>query len=218
MRSVLTLLVILCGIASCAPVNEMCAHNEQGMGVACRSVFGYDYEGKEMLAKHEGDIQSLKTRVSIIEANIQSLFFQADLLTKQIQIDNDLLNVYSASSGTMEIEVTNVLNSISSLQTQIVTLQTQVNNQLTQLVSMSLTVEELQANVHVVEVYDFCGNKPGHLNEVGLKLSNGKIMAYFEGNDGERLIVLNAGSYVTTDGTNCHFTVNANGEITNEHY
>jgi hypothetical protein len=73
----------------------------------------------------------------------------------------------------------------------------------------------------VISLIDPCGATPGHYNEVFIKFTNGTMLASFSdsasGNN-TRFSVLVPGSYVTTDGTGCHFTVNSGGVITNEHF
>jgi hypothetical protein len=62
----------------------------------------------------------------------------------------------------------------------------------------------------VVSIFDPCGASGGY-DEVILKLGNGKYIASFSDNasgNNTRLVMLAAGgSYITTDGTNCHFTL-----------
>jgi len=73
----------------------------------------------------------------------------------------------------------------------------------------------------IVEIINPCGNSPSVYDEVFLKLSNGQIVTSFSDNangNNTRFSVLEPGSYRTTDGDNCYFTVNSNGEIVNEHY
>lgn len=68
----------------------------------------------------------------------------------------------------------------------------------------------------IVQIIDPCGDAPGIYDEVILKLSNGTLLASFSDNangNNTRFSVLTAGNYTTTDGSNCHFTVNANGTI-----
>lgn len=68
----------------------------------------------------------------------------------------------------------------------------------------------------VVEIKDVCGDQSG-FDEVLLKLGNGKWLAHFSGSGNNFLTILTPGTYRTTDGTSCHFTVNSNGTITGEH-
>lgn len=63
----------------------------------------------------------------------------------------------------------------------------------------------------IVEIIDPCGQQhPNGYDEVILKLGNGKYLASFSDNANglnTRFGVLKPGSYVTTDGTNCHFII-----------
>lgn len=67
------------------------------------------------------------------------------------------------------------------------------------------------------EMIDPCGDTPGIYDEVLLKLANNSILASFSDNangQNTRLSIVVPGNYVTSDGSNCHFTVNANGSVT----
>ncbi len=66
----------------------------------------------------------------------------------------------------------------------------------------------------IVQIIDPCGNSPSVIDEVLLKLSDGSYLCYFTNNvngDYGRLALLPPGSYVTTDGSACHFTITASG-------
>lgn len=68
----------------------------------------------------------------------------------------------------------------------------------------------------VVQIIDPCGDAPGIYDEVFLKMQNGILIASFSDNangNNTRLSLLVNGSYVTTDGSNCHVTV-SNGSVT----
>lgn len=72
-----------------------------------------------------------------------------------------------------------------------------------------------------VAVIDPCGDKPGLYDEVFFRLANGMLVASFSDNptgNNTRFSVLTAGSYVTTDGSKCYFSVDASGQLYNEHY
>lgn len=70
----------------------------------------------------------------------------------------------------------------------------------------------------IVSVLDPCGDAPGVVDEVLLKLSNGQVLvsfsASFNGHN-TRLALLPPGTYSTTDGSNCIFTLHSNGTVTN---
>lgn len=68
-----------------------------------------------------------------------------------------------------------------------------------------------------------CGDAPGVYDEILIKLANGQLVASFSANangNNTRFAVLTPGTYVTTDGDSCVFTVDSNGDITyeNHHY
>lgn len=72
-----------------------------------------------------------------------------------------------------------------------------------------------------VAVIDPCGDAPGIVDEVLLKLADGTILASFSENangKNTRFALIGPGNYVTTDGSVCKFTINASGDIVNEHY
>lgn len=58
----------------------------------------------------------------------------------------------------------------------------------------------------VIEVIDPCG-KQANNDEVLLRLSDGKLYAYFEQGSHRFLAEITPGNYQTTDGTNCKFRV-----------
>lgn len=66
----------------------------------------------------------------------------------------------------------------------------------------------------IVEVIDPCGDAPGIFDEVLLRMKNGQLLAHFASNQLQFITVLVPGNYVTTDGSSCHFSVDAQMEIT----
>ncbi len=68
----------------------------------------------------------------------------------------------------------------------------------------------------VLEVIDPCGDAPGIYDEVILRLANGQLLTSFSENangKNTRFSILTPGSYVTTDGSDCSFTVSADGSV-----
>lgn len=65
----------------------------------------------------------------------------------------------------------------------------------------------------VESVIDPCNAGPG-FNEVLLKLADGHILAHYADKEKQFLTFIGPGNYVTTDGTNCYFTVTATGDVT----
>lgn len=68
----------------------------------------------------------------------------------------------------------------------------------------------------VVELVDPCG-KQASFDEVLLRLQNNQIMAHYADGAKQFLTIVGPGSYVTTDGTHCYFTVTNDLQITNQH-
>lgn len=72
-----------------------------------------------------------------------------------------------------------------------------------------------------VEIVDPCGDKPGVYDEVFIRFQDGRLIASFSENangKNTRFSLITAGSYVTTDGTLCFFSVDAQGGLYSEHY
>jgi len=72
-----------------------------------------------------------------------------------------------------------------------------------------------------VGLIDPCGNAPNIYDEVFLKLADGTLLASFSDNangKNTRFSIITSGNYMTTDGSNCYFSVDNNGNIYNEHY
>jgi hypothetical protein len=64
-----------------------------------------------------------------------------------------------------------------------------------------------------------CGDAPGIYDEVLVRAQDGTIVASFSDNangKNTRFSVLTAGTYQTTDGDNCVFSINSLGNITYE--
>lgn len=62
----------------------------------------------------------------------------------------------------------------------------------------------------IVAIEDPCGDAPGIVDEVLLKLANGQTLVSFSDNSSgknTRFALLGPGSYQTTDGSNCTFTI-----------
>lgn len=68
----------------------------------------------------------------------------------------------------------------------------------------------------ILEVIDPCGDADDIVDEVLIRMSNGQVLVSFSdsanGNN-TRLAVLPPGSYMTTDGSACQFTVGNDGQV-----
>lgn len=68
----------------------------------------------------------------------------------------------------------------------------------------------------ITSVVDPCGPQTTY-DEVLLKMSNGHLLAHFSSGSNQFLTEIGPGSYVTTDGSHCYFSVDNNLNIYNEH-
>lgn len=68
----------------------------------------------------------------------------------------------------------------------------------------------------IVNIIDPCGNHPSIVDEVLLILANGQVLVSFSENangKNTRFSILPPGTYATTDGSGCVFTLNADGTV-----
>ncbi len=65
----------------------------------------------------------------------------------------------------------------------------------------------------ITETIDPCGKQSSY-DEVILRLANKQLLAHFSTGDKQFLVLIGSGNYVTTDGTNCAFTVHENMSVT----
>lgn len=69
----------------------------------------------------------------------------------------------------------------------------------------------------VASVIDPCSTAPG-FNEVLLRLQNNQILAHYADGAKQFFSLIGPGSYITTDGDACKFSIDNNGNIYNEHH
>jgi hypothetical protein len=65
----------------------------------------------------------------------------------------------------------------------------------------------------ITEAIDPCGSETAY-DEVLLRLGNGSLLAHYSDGAKQHLTVIGAGSYTTTDSTNCVFVVHTDGSVT----
>lgn len=71
----------------------------------------------------------------------------------------------------------------------------------------------------ITEIIDVCNDTPNKYDEVLLRTQSGKLLASFSDNVNgynTRLSELTAGNYMTSDGTNCFFTVDNDNTVTDQ--
>jgi len=68
----------------------------------------------------------------------------------------------------------------------------------------------------ITEIVDPCGDAPGIYDEVLIRIGSMLLASFSDNANGKntRLSLLVSGNYVTTDGSNCHFSVDNNNNVT----
>lgn len=163
------------------------------------------------------DASVLEGRVAAVEGDTSLLGISVGGLQSDLAATNALIAQY-VTLGTnaynqIQAQIAALQTSSSSVITNVTVLQASVNSALVQ-------IAVLQGYNNIVSIKDPCGAQ-GSYNEVFLKLSSGRYLASFSDNAqglNTRFTQLTDGNFVTTDGTNCQFTVSGSGTvISNEH-
>lgn len=210
---VLSLFLTGCG------VTEQLGRNCGGdLKELCYNVFGgrTDTQQDSTIDHHQTEIDYLQRQIDTLNSQLTFLHSQSDAMyadmTSQISALNSALAALQVATGDqvqdLQTQVDALNASVTALQGSLSTLQTQSNATLIQLAT-------IQNYVNIVDVYDPCGTQ-GSWNEVFLHTSDGRYIASFSDNSNgqnTRFTVLQDGSYVTTDGTHCYFTVSGGGTV-----
>jgi hypothetical protein len=175
----------------------------------CDALFGIDHsKANDILTDRVREIEKeVETIKTVLDGQINSV----SLLSNQYSINETLISLLQTSVSNNSDSIQNLVDMNQTLANSISYQNTVINNH-------QIELNNLASEDPVVEYYDPCGTKPGSFNEVLLKTRSGNFLCYFENGSNRFLTQLSAGSYRTTDGTNCNFTLNANGTVTNEHY
>lgn len=166
----------------------------------------------------EAQINELTNRVNALELSLRQFFAQYAkehdnllALISESQLDAaQLLSLVNNNTQSLDLVIAQ-LNSVN----QQVSLQIlRIDSLESSIVDQAAQLAELAAQTRIVEVIDPCGDNPSKIDEVGFKMADGSIYFYFIDNGGGRLSKLPQGYYRTTDGTNCNFAIDAQGNIT----
>lgn len=154
------------------------------------------------------DIHDNQTKIAQLEQQVAEAQAQLDR-------QNYALSQHDAQIAALRASRDSILALIASLQT---------SNALTdsEIADLQVTVQNLTVQIAVLEGYsniatiiDPCGDAAGKVDEIILQLSNGQLLASFSDNSNgknTRFSLLGDGSYATTDGSSCNFTV-VNGVV-----
>lgn len=118
------------------------------------------------------------------------------------------LESLGATSDAMQLQ-------LDALQLQLVALEASQEQAEDNITSILIDLAVLQGYTHVAEILNPCGDAPGIVDEVLLKLSTGEILASFSANQSglnTRFSIIGNGTYSVTDGSVCTFTI-LNGNL-----
>lgn len=184
-------------------------------GQICDTLLGKDAQEafdrldnmQETVEQIQKEIVTLSTQVNYMIANIQADGVQ--LLTLQ--------NVLTILQSTVTSNESTTLAAINNLNTQIAQIESRVTYNDTRIADMLLDIVRLQQQEDVLEYIIPCGDRANAFDEVIVRTSSGKLLAYFESGGNRFLTLLTPGNYNTSDGGNCKFTVNGLNQIVNAH-
>lgn len=148
-----------------------------------------------------------KMEVDTLDINrIDDLERRMDEVEKKISIMEIALsqNNLQAQILELQLELTSDIERQEQLVIQLAELQQSIFELITDLA-------ELKNQATVSSIIDPCGDHPTKLDSILIVLSSGDILAYVE-KSGKRVFTkLPPGSYQTTDGTGCNFSILNNG-------
>lgn len=200
------LLTLFLANAGCGVARANCNLGSQ----ICDSLLGKDAQEafdrldnmQESVEQIQKEILSLSTQLNFMITNIEA---DSQQLTALESVLNTLQNAAEANN-TVIYEVTMAIAQIES--------RIEYND--TRIASMFMDIVALQERGDDVLEYILpCGDRYSAFDEVLVKTSSGKLLAYFESGGKRFLTLLEPGQYSTTDGGNCKFTVNSNNQIVN---
>lgn len=180
--------ILICSfilLTSCGVGQSLSEHCGKDIEMGCNAVFGYtDKDQNEELDEIKQKNKEQDERLTALENQTNLLIDDINNLTDGDEDNEDLINALQ--------------NTVNSNVIQIASLQT------------SLTALDSALSKTIIGVIDPCGNSSGY-DEIILKTKDNKYIGYFEQGSKRFLTVLDNGSYVTTDGSNCNFTVTNTG-------
>lgn len=183
-----TLTLTSCGLSE--GLNKNCGED---IKMGCRAIFGYTDEdqNKEIAANtFKNDVQD-KQILALQNANLS--------LISIINSYNDEILFLEQADEINTQAITTITGNISDIQDEI-------NLNL-------ITLQALQLSVQgsVTKLIDVCGDDLNNFDEVILKTTDGRYIAYFEDGGKRFLTEITEGDYTTTDRQRCDFSITPSG-------
>lgn len=189
MNKLISTFILLILITSCGrPQKTNC--QDSTLNILCHTIY-QENPNTDLL----NDVNNRLTIVEAVVKTHETRISALELLDYHADLNNSINSILS--------NLTTINNELSSLAQMDTTIQTELN-------SLSTIVQTLQSSA-ISEVINLCGND----KEVLLRLGNNDLVALFvSGHKKHRLQKLTPGSYESSDGEHCHFTVNNDLSIT----
>jgi archaellum component FlaC len=182
-----------------------------------KKMIGADYDNR--LDKVDNKVDDLTRRVSALESKLTTNMIVLEGHTSELYSLQIQLNEANVAASEFEDKVGDNFNELADeitlINTKITTVNGQINLLSAQIDALVLDIAALQGYA-ITEIYDPCGQQ-GTYDEVILRTGNNELLAYFENGSNRYLAKLPVGTYRTTDGTHCFFSVTTGGVIGNEH-
>ena len=213
------LLIFMLSLTGCGMAEDLssrCPSNDARP--LCELMFG-----KEDVNQNE-ELNNLKRRMTDLEADFNSLSYSIDImsnevvslsvLTESLQFQMDQMIILNATGEyNLHQQIDNLSSQINNNNISLTNIITQLNITQNNLNELVIEVAELAGHNNIVDIIDPCGDWSNGFDEVILRTSDGKLLAYFENGSNRYLSLLVPGSYRTTDGSNCNFTVNNSKQV-----
>lgn len=175
----------------------------------CDELFGVNQY--EIDAAQDKATEDLAREVESIKSTLDMLIKESESYAKEITTLKAIVQLLRQDLDANSDYIISLNEDIIHMQEQIDNQQVIINNHQVELVQLSL-------QDGITEMYDPCGDSVG-FDEVLLKTKSGKFIAYFESGSQRYLTILQKNTnYRTTDNSRCHFTLNNDGQVVNEHY
>lgn len=188
----LVMLLALTTLASCGVTEGLQKNCGSDIEMGCNLIFGTkDADQDDRMDKNDEKNREQDEKIAALSLQNEGLIHSITDLSQELEIIQDNVEDNSAD--------------ITSLTALIAGLQTQVNTNIVSIAALDSTTTS-----SITQIIDPCGNGAGY-DEVILKTRNGQYLAYFENGSQRYLTKLEIGSYITTDGTGCRFSLTASG-------
>lgn len=195
-------LTIALYFTACGVPKQMAKDCGGDLAQGCKTLFGEPEQDNDDLVR---DITDIKSRLSQLEATVNGNSASIELLEFNLSNTVSQLTALQLAQSTDHAAITVLQGQMSTVQAQILLLQTQTN-------SVQAQVTAVEAQDSVIDYLDCGGDALGY-DEIVLRTKSGKLVAYFESGGSRFLSVLVPGSYATTDGSACSFSVNNLGQF-----